>query len=771
MRLPRSRRESNVLNAAAATRHRLVRARYRLVWLFGLTLAILVSPALVSNAHASPPPIELPSFDEVRANWRSSEAHLLDRNGELLQEIRIDPRIRRTAWTPLADISPALIASVLKAEDQRFFEHAGVDWLAAGKAALTNTLANLRNEKLRGASTLTMQLAGLLDAKYRARIARRNVTEKWRQMQAAQELEKSWSKAEILETYLNLAPFRGELSGIDAAARGLYDKRPAGLSDDEALILAVLIRSPNAKPKDVARRACILAEEKNCARLKTRTFNVLSGRYPILPAANLAPHLAQRLVPGLSSSAAKPASSINAGSNRASSSLPRSQPIPTTLDASLQRQVQSVLTQQLNFLAARNVQDAAALVVDNASGAVLAYVSLSSKDSNAAQNDGVQALRQAGSTLKPFLYGLAFEKRLLTAASPLEDAPLSIATSGGQYAPQNYDLAFRGLVSARYALASSLNIPAVQTLKLTGLDPFAARLQELGFANLTEAADYYGYSLALGSLDVRLEELVNAYRSVANGGLRTPLRFTPVAPKVAAKETAKKNAKRVQSPQASFLVADILSDRQARALTFGLENPLATRYWTAVKTGTSKDLRDNWCIGFSRRFTTGVWIGNFNGSPMHDVSGISGAAPAWAAIMDHLHLVEGKSEGKLDSTLQAPKAATGLIRKTIQPADEPPRQEWFIPGTEPAGDTWQAARGVIEILHPGNAMILALDPDIPPQRQQLHFRARNAPAGAVWQIDESRQETDAWPLTRGKHRLSLIDANGQTLDQVEFEVR
>ena len=728
-----------------------------------LCLALLTAASLAASpaALAAPPSFELPGFDEVRANWRSSEAHLLDRNGELLQEIRIDPRIRRTAWTPLADISPALIASVLKAEDQRFFEHAGVDWLAAGKAALTNTLANLRQEKLRGASTLTMQLAGLLDAKYRARIARRNVAEKWRQMQAAQELEKSWSKAEILEAYLNLAPFRGELSGIDAAARGLYDKRPAGLSDDEALILTVLIRSPNAKPKDVARRACILAEEKNCARLDARTFNVLSGRYPILPAANLAPHLAQRLMPGLASPRLKTAAATTARANKASSTSPRSQPIPTTLDANLQRQVQSVLTQQLNVLAARNVQDAAALVVDNASGAVLAYVSLS--NSNAAQNDGVQALRQAGSTLKPFLYGLAFEKRLLTAASPLEDAPLSIATSGGQYAPQNYDQAFRGLVSARYALASSLNIPAVQTLKLTGLDPFATRLQELGFANLTEDADYYGYALALGSLDVRLEELVNAYRSLANGGRRTPLRFTPVA--------AKAKAKRVQSPQASFLVADILSDRQARALTFGLENPLATRYWTAVKTGTSKDMRDNWCIGFSRRFTTGVWIGNFNGSPMHDVSGISGAAPAWAAIMDHLHPVEAKSAGKPDATLQAPKAAAGLIRKTIQPADEPPRQEWFIPGTEPAGDTWQAARGVVEILHPGDAMILALDPDIPMQRQQLHFRARNAPTGAVWLIDQTRQETDTWPLTRGKHQLSLIDADGQTLDQVEFEVR
>ncbi len=693
-------------------------------WLIALALCIAM-PMLAAAA--------LPDFAQVRANWRSSEMRLLDRHGELLQEIRVDPSIRRTDWTPLADISPALIAAVLHAEDRRFFEHAGVDWLAAGKAALTNWL----NAKPRGASTLSMQLAGLLDAQYRARGKRRDVAEKWRQMKAAQALEKSWRKAEILEAYLNLAPFRGELTGIDAAARGLFDKRPAGLSDGEALILAALIRSPNAKPEDVARRACALIKDTSnapaCAAIKVRTFNALSGRYPIAPAADLAPHLARRLM-----------------------QKPRAE-FRSTLDAALQRHVLTTLAQQLQHLAARNVQDAAALVVDNASGAVLAYVSLSSRDSAAAQNDGVQAARQAGSTLKPFLYGLAFEQRLLTAASPLQDAPLSIATGSGQYAPENYDHTYRGLVSARVALASSLNVPAVQTLQLTGLDPFAARLGALGFAGVGkdgEAADFYGYALALGSLDVRLEELVNAYRSLANGGLHTPLHFTPggSAPR----------ARRVQSAQSAFLVADILADRQARALTFGLENPLATRYWSAVKTGTSKDMRDNWCIGFSRRHSIGVWVGNFNGSPMHDVSGISGAAPAWAAIMDFLQ------QGQTDS---APHTVAGLIRKTIQPPGEAPRQEWFIRGTEPAAETWQAAQPVSAILQPNDGMILALDPDIPAERQRLFFRASNLPAGAYWQLDEVKLDSADWPLTRGKHSLSLIDASGHTLDQVEFEVR
>ena len=152
---------------------------------------------------------------------------------------------------------------------------------------------------------------------------------------------------------------------------------------------------------------------------------------------------------------------------------------------------------------------------------------------------------------------------------------------------------------------------------------------------------------------------------------------------------------------------------------------------------------------------------------MHDVSGISGAAPAWAAIMDALHPTGGES----DPALQAPKPAAGLLRLDIQAPGEAPRREWFIPGSEPLAEPWQAARPVSEILHPANGMILAIDPDIPRERQQLHFRARNPPAGATWQLDGVTMTGEAWPLTRGKHRLSLIDTGGAAIDQIEFEVR
>jgi len=644
----------------------------------------------------------------------------------------MDTHGRRTDWTSLDQVSPAFIAALLRAEDRRFFDHAGVDWLAAGKAALTNWLA----EKPRGASTLTMQLAALLDERHRGQSGRRNLGEKWDQMRAARELENTWSKAQILEAYLNLVGFRGELTGIDSAARGLFDKRPAGLTDAESLILAALIRAPNAKPEAVAKRVCALAEGADtgtdCAGLRRLTLHALGGRAPILPAVDGAPHLAQRLL----KQTPQPAGGFS-----------------TTLDGDLQRHVTATLREQLARLGPRNVQDAAALVLDNTSGEVLAYASLSSAASASPHSDGVTARRQAGSTLKPFLYGLALEKRLLTAASPIEDSPLSIATASGDYTPQNYDRVHRGLVSLRTALAGSLNIPAVRTLQLVGLEPFAARLSRFGF-RVTEAADFYGPALALGSLDVSLEELVNAYRGLANGGLVAPPRFTPAAPRRAGVRAA--------SPESAFLVADILSDRQARAVTFGLENPLATRFWTAVKTGTSKDMRDNWCVGFSSRFAVGVWVGNFSGEPMHDVSGVSGAAPAWAAIMGRLHA---------DLASRPPTPPPRLARKTVTLAGEAPRGEWFLAGTEPPAGGWVAAAPPARIQQPGDGDILALDPDIPADRQRLVLRASHAPQGAWWQLDEARLAEPDWPLVRGRHELILRDVAGGELDRARFEVR
>ncbi len=258
----------------------------------------------------------------------------------------------------------------------------------------------------------------------------------------------------------------------------------------------------------------------------------------------------------------------------------------------------------------------------------MSYVGSSSELSDAENVDGVIALRQAGSTLKPFLYGQVIAEKRLTAASVLDDAPIQLITPTGLYIPQNYDRDFKGVVSVRTALASSLNVPAVRALGLVGVDRFVRTLRTFGLDSLTEDGYHYGFSLALGGVEVRLIDLTNAYRAIANQGMWSPVSFRTEVPG--------KMKRRALSQQAAFIIADILSDRAARITTFGLGNILGTRAWTAVKTGTSKDMRDNWCLGFSSRYTVGVWVGNFSGEPMHDVSGVSGAAPVWRDIMNYL---------------------------------------------------------------------------------------------------------------------------------------
>ena len=698
---------------------------------FWLALGLAVAPV--------PSFAALPDFAAVSAAYRPSDAWLLDRHNEPIAVLRIDMSARRLPWTPLKQISPALQKAVLLSEDRRFLEHAGVDWQAAAAGAW-NTLWQ---DKARGASTLSMQLVGLIDAE-RRRQGRRSSLEKLDQALTALRLERQWSKPQILEAYLNLAPFRGELIGVTAMSRGLFGKAPDGLDEAESALAAALLRAPNAAPAVVARRACALLREIGrgafCADLEllaaTRLGNVLQ-RADATP--DLAPHLARRLL-------SRP------GERR-----------KTTLDADIQRFASASLQRHLAALTQRNVADGAVLVLDNASGAVLAWVGSSGHLSAAPAVDAVVALRQAGSTLKPFLYGMAFASRRLTPASLLDDAPLALPTGNGLYAPQNYAPEYRGAVSARAALGGSLNVPAVKTLMRIGADDFAAGLRRFGFDSLSERGDWYGYSLALGSADVSLLALANAYRALANGGRWTPLRL-------ALDHVLPGTPHRAIDPAAAFLVADILADRSARAGAFGLESWLATPYWSAAKTGTSKDMRDNWCIGFTRRFTVAVWVGNASGAAMHDVSGMSGAAPVWREIMDALPRAAPES--------LPPRPPKNLTQRSIRfdPPIEPPRREWFLAGT--AMEVVSAARqqALARIAYPADGTVVALDPDIPPSRQRIPLQL-SAPAapGWRWQMgEESLGRADrpmTWLPQPGKHRLRLVDAQGRELAGVAFEVR
>jgi len=707
------------------------------------TLVLAFAPR--ASATGSP----LPTFAETRSSYATSESLLLDRSGAPLSELRANPKIRQLDWIPLADISPAMAAALVTAEDKRFFEHDGVDWTGLAGAAWDSVWRALDARGPRGGSTLTMQLVGLLDPALNARGGARTLGQKWDQAHAALALEKNWTKPQILEAYLNLASYRGELSGLDAASRGLFGKAPAGLDAREAAILVALLRGPNAPARIVAQRACAVAASQSpgvlCEEVRAIAMVALAGPYRLAPRWNLAPHVAANLLaPG-----------------------GRARMLTSTLDAPLQRYAIDVLHDHLSELAARGVGDGAAVVLDNATGEVLAYVGSSGELSGAAQVDGAAARRQAGSTLKPFLYALAIDSTLLTAASLVDDSPVAIATERGMYVPQNYDRSFHGMVSVRTALASSLNVPAVRTLELVGLDRFHGALKRLGFDTLTEADDLYGTSLALGGADVTLLALTNAYRVLANGGMYSEPRFLPDA------QTA--DSRRVFGPQASYIIADILSDRSARALSFGLENPLATRVWSAAKTGTSKDMRDNWCVGFTSRYTVGVWVGNFSGAPMRDVSGVTGAAPIWRDLVHRLHATTPSEQ---------PRPPAGLVLQEVrfEPALEAGRADWFIAGTQTDsivshGAASPHAAVTPRIRYPTEDTIIALDPDIAADHQRVVFEATAAIEGLRWRLDgvalpvaHSRGRFD-WVPQSGRHTLALEDAQGRPLSGITFEVR
>lgn len=689
-----------------------VRRTWRSALLAVLFLVVLASAFFFERATR---PLVSPNFLSVKQAFTPSDFWLLDRNGEPVEQKRINQQGRRLAWVPLEAVSFALRNEVVGREDRNFFEHQGVDIRALAHSVYQSIRSRVRGSGfLRGGSTISMQVASMVVG---TQSGRRSFLEKARQVRQALLLERSWSKSQILEAYLNLVHFRGEIQGVSAASRLLLEKDPHGLSAGDAIVLAAMISSPSGSLRRLAERLCV-SHPESCESLRQTTIEIgkRDGRDRV--AIHLAPHVARQL----------------AAQNLNQVSLIRS-----TLDRSLQARALDLATEQLNLLKHQNVHDAAMLVVDNVTGQVLVYVGNVPNMSSAPYIDGVQTKRQAGSTLKPFLFATAFDKQILTPNSLLNDQPWESDTGRGQYRPKNYDKRFRGVVTVRDALGSSMNIPSVKALELLGPDALVETLSALGVQDLNSGDDY-GVSLALGTADVTLWELVRAYRSFANGGLYSDLKLemggrTPTG------------SARVFSASTVYRIADILSDREARSATFGLENPLATPFWTAVKTGTSKDMRDNWCIGFSSHYTVGVWVGNFNGESMWDVSGISGAAPIWVGLMNALH-------ERIPS--ERPLKPTDLIEDDIQ-------------------INVASNMNFRKILLPSSGSIMTLDPDIPMTKQKILLQASGKPdRNMKWYLNGKllgRADRGLlWTLKPGRYHLKLQSRNGVE-DESYFSVR
>ncbi|MDX1957787.1 MAG: penicillin-binding protein 1C [Leptospiraceae bacterium] len=676
---------------------------------------------------------EIPNFQNVKETILKSDSRLLDRKGRILQEFRTNPKERRLDWISINEISTHLIKSIVQAEDKRFYEHSGVDWIAL----FSGVLSVFSSEPVRGASTITMQLVSFLEDELKPKGKRRSIGQKFSQIFSAKELESKWSKNEILEAYLNLVTFRGELIGVDSASRGLFQKQAHALSEIESLMLASLVKIPSSQPDRIIQRACYIAKANSstllCEDIKNFIHETLLRKYFIRPEYTLAPHLGKKL-------------------------LQKSSPtIDTTLDREIQLYALETIEKQFADLSKRNVRDVSLIVLQNQTGEILSYVGSSGKFSKSQEIDGVVSLRQAGSTLKPFIYAQGIEKKFITGATILEDAPFQVQVGGGIYNPSNYQEKFFGFVTARNALASSLNVPAIKVLDYIGIENFSEVLSKLEFQSLRDS-DYYGLSIALGSIDVSLWQLVKSYHMLANKGVAIEISYLP---------NHEKKERRIFSEQSTFIISNILSDRQARALSFGLENPLSTKYKTSVKTGTSKDMRDNWCIGYSEYYTVGVWVGNFSGEPMWNVSGVTGAATIWSDMMTYLHK---------DIPYKEPELPDMIVKKKVYFKNNNfSYDEYFIKGTEVERPIEVSSYPVNVIKNPLKQSIFAIDPEIPSSRQRISFETTLSLPKHVLVLDKkvlgATTQPILWKPEQGKHKLELKNDEGKIIDEVEFYVR
>jgi penicillin-binding protein 1C len=597
-----------------------LRPRLRLMHV-RIAVATLLAPwvAIAIVACFLPLPVALKKDVKYTESTR-----YLDREGRLLREVRADDAAR-AQWLSLNEAGPNVRKAVVAAEDSRFYDHPGVDPIAVARAAAGDLAARRITS---GASTLTMQLARVVEPHPRT------LRGKLYEMALAMRIEGSLSKDEVLEQYINRAPFGVGIRGVAAASVKYFDKPASDLSLAEAATLAAIPRGPavysiEKHPDRVLRRRNRVLQRMADQGFITEAERKEAEAEPLTPQTFKGTSGAPHLVVALDRGALDDADARVA--QRASS-------VTTTIDHDLQRESEIAVQEALRPLGKKHVTQASVVVIDNATGEIRAYVGSNGfDDPNGGQNDGVRAKRQPGSTLKPFVYGMLMERRGATPATVLPDIELHLADGEGTYAPNNYDGRFHGPVRMREALGNSYNVPAVVAADQVGTGPIVERLRSLGMTTLSEPSEHYGDAIALGDGEVRLLDLTNAYATLARGGVNKPVRAVKHAA-LHGGETFLANGgpadeERVMPRWEADLVTDMLKDRTARIASFGETSVLDFPFEVAAKTGTSKGFRDNWTVGYTTAVTVGVWVGNFDGSPMHGSSGITGAGPIFQAVM------------------------------------------------------------------------------------------------------------------------------------------
>lgn len=677
----------------------------------------------------------------LRQSDSGSGLQVLDRHGVPLTVSY------KGAWNTSGRISlhevPAFLQrGFLQSEDKRYFEHGGVDWQARGNALWQNVR---HGQTIRGASTITEQVVRMVHPRSR------NVWSKYIEGFEAAQLERDYSKADILEFYFNQLPYAANRRGVVQAARYYFDRDLTTLTEREMLALVVLARAPSAydlykhpdkTAKAIERLAGQMVAGDELARIEAQSLQTLPPSMPVE-----ARHFARfvRTQEGV-------------GTKKAL----------TTLDANIQASVQKIVDQRVKSLASKHVMNGAALVMDHTTGEILAWVVAGAGQDDVAAHDidAVTVPRQPGSSMKPFLYARALDKGW-NAATFLDDSPLTEAVGSGLHRFRNYNRSYYGPVSVREALGNSLNIPALLTIRSVGIADYLTVLNQLGFRSLDRGSDIYDEGLALGNGEVTLLELVRGYSALANHGVAKPARFLIDDP-------SPRTETKIYSDETASVIGNILSDPWARRLEFGQGSVLNLPVQTAVKTGTSTDYRDAWSVGYNDRYVVGIWFGNLDHSPMDGVTGSTGPALAMRGIFSKLNMNRETKRLYLSPS---------LVRKDvcIRPGEKClTRSEWMRVDDEVVMP--EAAARPLEMIRPTEGLQIAYDPRVPTDHQKFRFEIGGlTPQDRVaWTLNdnllaETGGGTFLWPVQKGRYKLAaqITRADGRVtpMADVSFLVK
>lgn len=662
-------------------------------------LAMLALVALAQADRAFPPPLDEPPIS----------AEVVGRNGELLRTYAA-PDGRWRMAVELRDVEPHFLNMLIAYEDKRFREHRGIDPVAMARAA-AQLMTNGRI--VSGGSTITMQLARLIEPR-----ERRSISAKLRQMFRAWQIERRLSKDEILRRYLTLAPYGGNIEGVRAASLAWFGKEPRRLSVGEAALLVALPQSPEARRPDRHPKNAKLARDRVLARMADAGL-MDTAEAARAAAVNIVPTGRYEL-PALAAHAADAARLTD----------PAAQRIELTINGQVQHRLEAVAAE-----AAMRIGDkvsVAMLMADARTGAIIAEVGAADYF-DAARNgwvDLTRAVRSPGSTLKPFIYGLAFEEGLVAQQTLIEDRPADFAG----YRPRNFDMAYMGDVSVREALQLSLNVPAIRLLDALGPTRLASRFRDAGVTPQLPPGERPGLAMGLGGVGVTLRDLVQLYTALPNSGFATPLHVKPAQPQPV----------RLLEPAANWQVADILS---------GVVPPSgAPEIGIAYKTGTSYGYRDAWSIGFDGRHVLGVWIGRPDGSTVPGISGFETAAPVLFDAFSRSGVAFVEHASPPPGAVRLSRADLPVTLRRFRSDDEAP----VIPGIVEASPriVFPPDGARIELTASGAApLVLKLQGG----RAPFRWLANGRPLQEI-----VRRRTASWrPDGAGASTLTVIDAAGR----------